>query len=69
MGPYTVSASGLTSSDYGISYVDGELTITAAVLTAVPTADSKVYDGTTVAVVSGGSVTGPIVLEIGRAHV
>ena len=36
VGSYTVTASGLSSSDYAISYVDGALNVTAAALTGEP---------------------------------
>ncbi|NMG68125.1 hypothetical protein GPA19_24655, partial [Azoarcus indigens] len=44
-GSYGLSASGLTSGNYAISYVDGALTINKAVLTVTAHDASKRYDG------------------------
>ncbi|MEI2302436.1 two-partner secretion domain-containing protein [Ensifer sp. MJa1] len=44
-GSYTISASGLTSSNYTISYVDGGLAITPAALTITANGDSRSYSG------------------------
>ncbi|SSW91242.1 filamentous hemagglutinin family protein, partial [Rhodopseudomonas pentothenatexigens] len=54
-GGYTLTASGLTSSNYNISYVAGGLTVNRAVISAIAVADDKVYDGTTTAT---GSIVG-----------
>ncbi|WP_165825242.1 YDG domain-containing protein [Rhodopseudomonas palustris] len=54
-GSYTLTASGLTSSNYNISYVAGGLTVNRAVISAIAVADDKVYDGTTTAT---GSIVG-----------
>ncbi|MDQ8180403.1 MBG domain-containing protein [Pelagicoccus sp. SDUM812005] len=43
-GDYTISASGLTSGNYDISYVDGDLTVNKAALTVTANDDSKTYD-------------------------
>jgi hypothetical protein len=50
-GSYTLTASGLTSGNYDFNYVDGALTVSKAVISAITglTANNKVYDGTTVA--------------------
>jgi filamentous hemagglutinin family protein len=44
-GDYTLTASGLTSDNYDISYVDGSLTVDKAVLTVTAANASKTYDG------------------------
>ena len=44
-GSYTLTASGLTSSNYAISYVNGALTVTPAALTVAANNASKTYDG------------------------
>ncbi|MFZ5736112.1 MAG: MBG domain-containing protein, partial [Pseudomonadota bacterium] len=54
-GGYTLTVSGLTSSNYNISYVAGGLTVNRAVISAIAVADDKVYDGTTTAT---GSIVG-----------
>ncbi len=45
-GNYTLSASGLTSGNYAITYVDGALTVDQVALTVTTNNDSKTYDGT-----------------------
>jgi hypothetical protein len=42
-GPYAITASGAASSDYTISYVAGQLTVTQAALTITADNQSKVY--------------------------
>ncbi len=44
-GSYTITASGLTSGNYDISYVAGALTVGKASLTVTARNDSKTYDG------------------------
>jgi len=44
-GSYTIQPQGLTSNNYNISYVNGELTITSILLTVTADDQSKVYDG------------------------
>ncbi|MDO9365722.1 MAG: YDG domain-containing protein, partial [Methylotenera sp.] len=63
-GSYTLSASGLTASNYTIEYVDGALIITpkALMMTGV-TATDKIYDGNTSATVSGGTLNGLVGTE------
>ncbi|KQO20569.1 hypothetical protein ASF10_15950 [Flavobacterium sp. Leaf82] len=46
VGTYPITASGATSSNYTISYVDGTLTVTAATLTITADAQSKTYGST-----------------------
>jgi hypothetical protein len=43
VGSYVVSASGLTSSDYALSYVDGHLVVTPAPLVVTPGNATRVY--------------------------
>lgn len=45
-GSYSLTASGLTSGNYAISYVPGTLTVSPAALTVTANAASKVYDAT-----------------------
>ncbi|UYO55138.1 MBG domain-containing protein [Rhodopseudomonas palustris] len=54
-GSYTLTASGLSSANYNISYVGGALTVDRAMISAVAVANDKVYDGTTTAT---GSIVG-----------
>jgi uncharacterized repeat protein (TIGR02543 family) len=49
---YTITPSGLTSSNYAITFADGTLTVQAKSITATVTASEKVYDGTDTATVS-----------------
>ncbi|MBW6479408.1 MAG: T9SS type A sorting domain-containing protein [Bacteroidales bacterium] len=44
-GTYIIQPQGLTSGNYDISYVNGELTITSILLTVTADDQSKVYDG------------------------
>ncbi|WP_251753779.1 MBG domain-containing protein [Pleomorphomonas sp. JP5] len=44
-GSYTLTASGLTSGNYDISYVTGALTVNKAALTITASSASKTYDG------------------------
>jgi len=53
-GSYTITPSGLTSSNYAISYVSGTLSITQAPLTVTANSLSVVYDGS---IAYGGSAT------------
>jgi hypothetical protein len=52
--PYTITVTNgsLSASNYDFSFVNGQLTVTQAVLTVTATAVNKVYDRTTVATVS-----------------
>jgi len=61
-GTYSITPSGLYSDQQGyiISYASGSLTINRASLTVVGSTASKVYDGTTVAPLSGGALVGVI---------
>ena len=59
-GSYTNTASG-TDINYTLSFVDGALTIAPKALTVVGmTAQDKVYDGTSTAVLTGGGLNGVI---------
>jgi len=53
-GSYTITPSGLTSSNYAISYVSGSLSIGQAPLTVTANSLSVVYDGS---IAYGGSAT------------
>ncbi len=44
-GSYAITASGLSSGNYAISYADGILTLNKAPLTVTAANDSKIYDG------------------------
>jgi filamentous hemagglutinin family protein len=44
-GNYVISAGGLTSGNYSITYVDGSLTVNAAALTVTANDFGKTYDG------------------------
>ncbi|MCM5559547.1 MBG domain-containing protein, partial [Pleomorphomonas sp. JP5] len=44
-GSYTLTAFGLTSGNYDISYVAGALTVNKAALTVTANSASKTYDG------------------------
>ena len=44
-GTYVITPGGLTSSNYNITFIDGELEITAATLTITADDKTKVYDG------------------------
>jgi len=44
-GSYLITPTGLTSSNYSISYADGSLTVNPALLTVTANNDSKTYDG------------------------
>ncbi|MGI4847409.1 MAG: beta strand repeat-containing protein [Janthinobacterium lividum] len=44
-GSYGISASGLSASNYAISYVPGTLTVSQAALTATANNDAKTYNG------------------------
>ena len=52
-GNYTITAGGLTSGNYAITYVDGTLAVARKALTGSISANDKVYDGTTTATTSG----------------
>ncbi|MCM5556028.1 MBG domain-containing protein, partial [Pleomorphomonas sp. NRK KF1] len=54
-GSYTLTASGLTSGNYDISYVAGALTVNKASLTVTATNAAKTYDG--LAYTGGNGVT------------
>jgi len=57
-GNYVLSASGLTSTNYDITYVNGSLTILAADLTLTSADVTKVYDGTLSAIGTAAVATG-----------
>ncbi|QRY70605.1 filamentous hemagglutinin N-terminal domain-containing protein (plasmid) [Ensifer sp. PDNC004] len=57
-GSYAISASGLTSGNYSISYVDGSLSITPAALTVTANGDSRSYSGAGYAGGNGVSYSG-----------
>ena len=70
-GTYAVSVSGYYAtggqSAYAISYIDGGLVITPRLLTLTgATAGNKVYDGTTAAVLGGGTLTGVLAGDNGN---
>jgi hypothetical protein len=48
--PYSITASGLSSTNYAITYVDGSLTINKKALTVTAPTVTKEYDGTTSAI-------------------
>lgn len=51
-GEYLITPSGLTSDNYEITFIDGILSVSSAVLTVSAKNDSKIYDGN---VYSGGN--------------
>ena len=57
-GDYVIAASGLTSGNYDISYVDGSLDVEKASLIITAADDSKTYDGITYAGGNGVSYDG-----------
>ncbi|MEE2922998.1 MAG: MBG domain-containing protein, partial [Pseudomonadota bacterium] len=57
-GDYVIEASGLTSGNYDISYVDGSLDVEKASLTITAADDSKTYDGLSYAGGNGVSYDG-----------
>ena len=63
-GSYTLAPSGLSSSNYNISYADGTLNINKAIIPAITgiSANNKIYDGTAVATLntSGAVFTGMV---------
>ena len=64
-GTYSITPSGLYSTQqqggYAINFISGTLTVDQAVLAVMGTiASNKVYDGTTVATISGGTLIGVI---------
>ena len=62
-GPYAISISSATGSgvsNYAITYVGNNLTVTPAPLTVVITANGKVYDGTTAATLTSMNLSGAI---------
>ncbi|QDG71056.1 YDG domain-containing protein [Janthinobacterium tructae] len=69
-GTYAVSASGqysTTQLGYAVTYIDGGLVITPRQLSLTGvSAGSKVYDGTTSAVLAGGSISGVLVADQGN---
>jgi hypothetical protein len=62
-GTYSITPSGLYSDQQGyiISYASGSLTLNRAPLTVVGSTANKVYDGNTVAPLSGGTLIGVFV--------
>ncbi|QYG06456.1 YDG domain-containing protein [Janthinobacterium sp. PAMC25594] len=69
-GTYVVSASGQYSSTqlgYAVTYIDGGLVITPRQLSlSGVSAGSKAYDGTTSAVLAGGSISGVLAADQGN---
>ncbi|MDE1991255.1 MAG: hypothetical protein KGI75_02075, partial [Rhizobiaceae bacterium] len=57
-GSYGIAASGLTSGNYTITYVAGDLTVNKAVLTVTANDASKTYDGVAYSGGSGVSYSG-----------
>lgn len=63
-GSYVISPGGLASGNYSINYANGTLTINPATLTiAGSSAANKVYDGTTTAAVTAGTLSGLVGTE------
>ena len=64
VGPYVITASGATATNYSIIFVPGTLTITQAPLTITADAQTKIYGGTdpalTYQITSGALVNGDI---------
>jgi filamentous hemagglutinin family protein len=59
VGSYAIVPSGAVDPNYTITYVNGSLSVTPATLTVNGTsAANKVYDGTTTASLSGGTLSG-----------
>ncbi|MCF8209117.1 MAG: filamentous hemagglutinin N-terminal domain-containing protein, partial [Rhodoferax sp.] len=46
VGSYAITAAGLTSGNYSLSFTDGSLTVNPAALTITAASHSKTYDGT-----------------------
>lgn len=57
-GSYTITASGITSGNYAINYVDGALAVNKAALTISTTDVTKTYDGLTSASGAAALVSG-----------
>ncbi|MEO8063936.1 MAG: YDG domain-containing protein [Pseudomonadota bacterium] len=57
-GTYTIAASGLTSGNYSINYVNGSLSIGRANLTLTPNVVTRTYDGTLSAVGTAAATGG-----------
>ncbi len=57
-GGYTITPEGLSSGNYTLSFVDGNLTITPAALTVTANTDSKTYDANAYAGGNGVSYDG-----------
>ncbi len=61
VGGYAIVPAGAIDSNYAITYVNGSLTVNPATLTVGGTSvANKVYDGTTAATLSGGTLSGII---------
>jgi filamentous hemagglutinin family protein len=58
VGDYLITPLGLTSGNYNISFVNGQLAITEAALTIAAIADGKIYDGLAYADGNGVTYTG-----------
>ncbi|MGK5010761.1 YDG domain-containing protein, partial [Janthinobacterium sp. MDB2-8] len=72
VGTYGLSASGLYAAGqggYAITYVDGSLSITARQVSIGGVTAGKVYDGTTNAVLSGGSLTNAIDADLANLSI
>ncbi|NIG57743.1 MBG domain-containing protein, partial [Chitinophaga sp. Cy-1792] len=57
-GTYTITPSGLTATNYTITYADGALTINPAAITVTAKADSKTYNGLPYNGGNGVTITG-----------
>ena len=73
-GTHALQLDGLTSTGgqygYSINYIDGTLDVAKAALSQTgTTASSKVYDGTTVATVGGGTLVGLANRDVGQVAV
>ncbi len=58
VGGYAITASGIVASNYAAVYVAGNLSVTAAPLTASITVGDKIYDGTTSATIATRALAG-----------
>ncbi|MBY0578964.1 MAG: hypothetical protein K2P57_07960 [Burkholderiales bacterium] len=62
VGTYPITPAGATASNYTVNYANGTLSVTPLVLTVLTVnntvANNKVYDGTTTATLTGGTLVG-----------
>ncbi|WP_167604839.1 PKD-like domain-containing protein [Maribellus sediminis] len=63
VGSYVITPGGLTSSNYSITFVGGNLEITAIIVTPSITAENKCYDGTTSVTLSSQTLTGVLSVD------